>query len=287
MQDTITQVAPQVRTITVAHSPDSDDAFMFYGLATHKLETDGLKFEHTLKDIQTLNEDAKRGVYDVTAISFHAYAYVADKYALLPHGASIGDKYGPILVSKEPRSPDEIGNMKIAIPGELTSAFLALRIFNNKFDYVVVPFDKIIDAVLNGDADAGLLIHEGQLFYKEKGLDKVLDLGEWWHEKTGLPLPMGGNAIRRDLGPDLMHQVSKHLHNSIVYSMENREDALTYAMQFARDMPQELADRFVAMWVNELTLDYGERGKESVRRLLDEGYKAGVIPHRVDIEFVD
>ncbi|HTK37170.1 MAG TPA: MqnA/MqnD/SBP family protein [Pyrinomonadaceae bacterium] len=287
MQDTTTQVAPQVRTITVAHSPDSDDAFMFYGLATHKLETDGLKFEHTLKDIQTLNEDAKRGVYDVTAISFHAYAYVADKYALLPHGASIGDKYGPILVSKETRSPDEIGDMTIAIPGELTSAFLALRIFNNKFNYVVVPFDKIIDAVLNGEADAGLLIHEGQLFYKEKGLDKVLDLGEWWHEKTGLPLPMGGNAIRRDLGPALMHQVSKHLHNSIVYSMENREDALTYAMQFARDMPQELADRFVAMWVNDLTLDYGERGKEGVRRLLDEGHKAGVIPHRVDIEFVD
>jgi 1,4-dihydroxy-6-naphthoate synthase len=286
MQDT-TQVAPQVRTITVAHSPDSDDAFMFYGLATHKLETDGLKFEHTLRDIQTLNEDAKGGVYDVTAISFHAYAYVADKYALLPHGASIGDKYGPILVSKEPRSPDEIGDLTIAIPGELTSAFLALRIFNNKFNYVVVPFDKIIDAVLSGEADAGLLIHEGQLFYKEKGLDKVLDLGEWWHEKTGLPLPMGGNAIRRDLGPDLMHQVSKHLHNSIVYSMENREDALTYAMQFARDMPQELADRFVAMWVNDLTLDYGERGKDSVRRLLDEGYKAGVIPHRVEIEFVD
>lgn len=286
MQDTI-QVAPQLRTITVAHSPDSDDAFMFYGLATHKLETNGLKFEHTLKDIQTLNEDAKRGVYDVTAVSFHAYAYVADKYALLPHGASIGDKYGPILVSKEPRAPEEIGDMTIAIPGELTSAFLALRIFNNKFNYIVVPFDKIIDAVLNGEADAGLLIHEGQLFYKEKGLDKVLDLGEWWHERTGLPLPMGGNAIRRDLGPDLMHQVSKHLHNSIVYSMENREDALTYAMQFARDMPQELADRFVAMWVNDLTLDYGERGKEGVRRLLDEGYEAGVIPHRVDIEFVD
>ena len=286
MQD-ITQVAPEARTITVAHSPDSDDAFMFYGLATHKLETDGLKFEHTLKDIQTLNEDAKRGVYDVTAISFHAYAYVSDKYALLPHGASIGDKYGPIVVSKEPRSPEEIGDMKIAIPGELTSAFLALRIFNNKFDYIVVPFDKIIDAVLNGEADAGLLIHEGQLFYKEKGLDKVLDLGEWWHERTGLPLPMGGNAIRRDLGPDLMHQVSKHLHNSIVYSMENREDALTYAMQFARDMPQELADRFVAMSVNDLTLDYGERGKEGVRRLLDEGYAAGVIPHKVDIEFVN
>jgi 1,4-dihydroxy-6-naphthoate synthase len=286
MQDTTTQVAPEVRTITVAHSPDSDDAFMFYGLATHKLETDGLKFEHTLKDIQTLNEDAKRGVYDVTAISFHAYAYVSDKYALLPHGASIGDKYGPILVSKETRSPDDIGEMTIAIPGELTSAFLALRIFNNRFNYIVVPFDKIIDAVLDGEADAGLLIHEGQLFYKEKGLDKVLDLGEWWHERTGLPLPMGGNAIRRDLGPDLMRRVSRQLHNSIVYSMENREDALAYAMQFARDMPQELADRFVAMWVNDLTLDYGERGKEGVRRLLDEGYEAGVIPHKVDIDFV-
>jgi 1,4-dihydroxy-6-naphthoate synthase len=285
MQDT--QVAPEAQTITVAHSPDSDDAFMFYGLATHKLETDGLKFEHTLKDIQSLNEDAKKGVYDVTAISFHAYAYVSDKYALLPHGASIGDKYGPILVSKEPRKPEEIGEMTIAIPGELTSAFLALRIFNNKFKYVVVPFDEIIDAVLGGGADAGLLIHEGQLFYKEKGLDKVLDLGEWWHEKTGLPLPMGGNAIRRGLGPELMKRVSKQLHNSIVYSMENREDALAYAMQFARDMPQELADRFVAMWVNDLTLDYGERGKESVRRLLDEGYAAGVIPHKVEIDFVD
>ncbi len=280
-------VSPEVRTITVAHSPDSDDAFMFYGLATNKLETDGLKFEHTLKDIQTLNEDAKNGVFDVTAISFHAYAYVSDKYALLPHGASIGDKYGPILVSKEPRSADEIGQMKIAIPGELTSAFLALRLFNADFEYIIVPFDKIIDAVQKGDVDAGLLIHEGQLFYKQMGLDKVLDLGEWWHEKTGLPLPMGGNVIRRDLGPDLMKQVSKHLHRSIMYSMENREDALSYAMQFARDMAPELADRFVAMWVNDLTLDYGERGRESVRRLLREGVDAGIIPHEVDIEFVD
>ena len=281
------EVSPEVRTITVAHSPDSDDAFMFYGLATNKLETDGLKFEHTLRDIQTLNEDAKNGVFDVTAISFHAYAYVSDKYALLPHGASIGDKYGPILVSKEPRSADEIGSMKIAIPGELTSAFLALRLFNADFEYVVVPFDKIIDAVQKGDVDAGLLIHEGQLFYKEMGLDKVLDLGEWWFEKTGLPLPMGGNVIRRDLGPELMKQVSKHLHRSIMYSMENREDALAYAMQFARDMAPELADRFVAMWVNDLTLDYGERGREGVRRLLSEGVAAGIIPHEVDIEFVD
>jgi 1,4-dihydroxy-6-naphthoate synthase len=281
------EVSPQSRTISVAHSPDSDDAFMFYGLATNKLETEGLKFEHTLKDIQTLNEDAKNGVYDVTAISFHAYAYVADKYALLPHGASIGDKYGPILVAKDPRKPEDIGQMTIAIPGELTSAFLALRIYNADFQYKVVPFDKIIDAVQKGDVDAGLLIHEGQLFYKQMGLDKVLDLGEWWFERTGLPLPMGGNVIRRDLGPDLMKQVSKHLHRSIMYSMENREDALAYAMQFARDMAPELADRFVAMWVNDLTLDYGERGREGVRRLLKEGVDAGIIPHEVDIEFVD
>lgn len=281
------ETSPDIRTITVAHSPDSDDAFMFYGLATNKLETEGLKFEHTLKDIQSLNEDARSGVYDVTAISFHAYAYVADKYALLPHGASIGDKYGPIVVAREPREPAEIEKMKIAVPGELTSAYLALRIFNRNFEHIVVPFDKIIDAVQKGEADAGLLIHEGQLFYKQMGLDKVLDLGEWWHERTGLPLPMGGNVIRRDLGPDLMRQVSKHLHRSIIYSMENREDALSYAMQFARDMPQELADRFVAMWVNDLTLDYGERGREGVRRLLDEGFDAGIIPHKVDIQFVE
>lgn len=285
--ETATEPTPEVRTVTVAHSPDSDDAFMFYGLATNKLETEGIKFEHTLKDIQSLNEDAKVGVYDVTAISFHAYAYVSDKYALLPHGASIGDKYGPIVVSKEPREANEISDMTIAIPGELTSAFLALRLYNKDFEYKVYPFDKITDAVLNNEVDAGLLIHEGQLFYKELGLDKVLDLGEWWHERTGLPLPMGGNAIRRDLGEDLMKQVSKHLHRSIMYSMENREDALQYAMQFARDMAPEVADRFVAMWVNDLTLDYGERGKEGVRRLLTEGYEAGIIPNKVDIEFVD
>lgn len=285
--DLATEIKPEVRTITVAHSPDSDDAFMFYGLATNKLETDGLKFEHTLKDIQSLNEDAKNGVYDVTAVSFHAYAYIADKYALLPHGASIGDKYGPIVVSKDPFTADEIGRMKIAIPGELTSAFLALRIYNADFEYEVFPFDEIIDAVQKGKVDAGLLIHEGQLFYKQMGLDKILDLGEWWFEKTGLPLPMGGNVIRRELGEDLMKQVSKHLHRSIIYSMENREDALQYAMQFARDMAPELADRFVAMWVNDLTLDYGDRGREGVKRLLDEGFEKGIIPHKVNIEFVD
>ena len=275
----------EVRTITVAHSPDSDDAFMFYGLATNKLETDGIKFEHTLKDIQSLNEDARNGVFDVTAVSFHAYAYIADKYLLLPHGASIGDKYGPILVSKEPRNAGEIPLMKIAIPGELTSAFLALRIYNQDFEYEVVPFDKIIEAVQSGEFDAGLLIHEGQLYYKQVGLDKVLDLGEWWFEETGLPLPMGGNVIRRDLGDELIPEVSRHLRRSISYSMENREDALAYAMQFARDMAPELADRFVAMWVNELTLEYTDRAKEGVRLLLEKGFEKGIIPHKVEIEF--
>src|SRR5438552_14669706 len=231
--------------ISVAHSPDSDDAFMFYALATNKLETGNIEFKHVLKDIQTLNEDATRGIYDVTAISFHAYAYVADKYALLPHGASIGDNYGPVLVSVRPIDASRIGELKIAVPGKLTSAFLALRIFNPDFQYEVVPFDKIIDHVLSGECDAGLLIHEGQLFYESMGLHKVLDLGEWWHQKTGLPLPMGGNAIRRDLDPELIKRVSEYLHESIAYSLAHREDALQYAMQFARDMDTELADRFV------------------------------------------
>ncbi|MDQ3908439.1 MAG: ABC transporter substrate-binding protein, partial [Acidobacteriota bacterium] len=216
--------ATDTRTITVAHSPDSDDAFMFYGLATNKLDTGGLRFEHVLEDIQSLNEKATRGVYDVTAVSFHAYAYIADKYALLPHGASIGDNYGPILVSHEVAQPEDISRLKIAVPGTLTSAFLALRIFCPDFEYEVVPFDKIIDHVREGRSDAGLLIHEGQLFYQEMGLHKVLDLGEWWHCKTKLPLPMGGNAIRSDLGPGLMRQVSECLHASIRYSLDHRED---------------------------------------------------------------
>ncbi len=273
-------------TITLAHSPDSDDAFMFYGLATNKLDTGALHFTHLLKDIQTLNEEATRGTYDVTAISFHAYAYVADKYALLPHGASIGDNYGPIVVSREPAIPEDIANLKIAVPGKLTSAFLALRLFNADFKYEIVPFDKIIDAVLNGSCDAGLLIHEGQLFYPRKGLHKVLDLGEWWHQRHGLPLPMGGNVIRRDLGPELIREVSNLLRESIRYSLTHREDALQYAMQFARDMDPALADRFVGMWVNELTLDYTDRGREAVRRLLEEGYEKGIIPNSVPVDFV-
>ncbi|MEO6394145.1 MAG: MqnA/MqnD/SBP family protein [Pyrinomonadaceae bacterium] len=277
----------ELRTISVAHSPDSDDAFMFYGLATNKIDTGDLKFTHVLEDIQTLNEKARQGVYDVTAISFHAYAYIADKYALLPHGASIGDQYGPIVVSKELIAPEDLGKHKVAIPGELTSAFLALRLFNPDFEYEVIPFDQIIEAVQEGRCDAGLLIHEGQLFYEKTGLKKVVDLGEWWFERTGLPLPMGGNVIRRELGPELMRKVSRYLHEGIQYSLDNREDALAYAMQFARGMDPAIADRFVGMWVNELTLDYGDRGRESVRRLLQEGYEKGIIPHKVDVEFVE
>jgi 1,4-dihydroxy-6-naphthoate synthase len=275
----------ETRTISVAHSPDSDDAFMFYGLATNKLDTGSLSFTHVLKDIQTLNEEARRGTYDVTAISFHAYAYVSDKYVLLPHGASIGDNYGPILVSREPAKAAEISSLKIAVPGTLTSAFLALRIFNPDFEYEVVPFDKIIAAVQSGQCDAGLLIHEGQLFYESLGLHKILDLGEWWHERTGLPLPMGGNAIRRELGPEIIHQVSDCLRESIRYSLANRDDALAYAMQFARDMDPALADRFVAMWVNDLTLDYTDRGREAVQRILTEGFERGIIPKLPTVEF--
>lgn len=281
------QPSKAVRKISVAHSPDSDDAFMFYGLATNKVDTGAINFTHVLKDIQTLNEEAMQGTYDVTAVSFHVYAYIADKYALLPHGASIGDKYGPIVVSREPMKAEELSDVTIAVPGTLTSAFLALKIYNPDFKHKVIPFDKIIDAVESGRCGAGLLIHEGQLFYERIGLHKVLDLGEWWHEETGLPLPMGGNVIKRDLGLETMKEVSRLLRESIRYSLEHREDALQYAMQFARDMDIELADRFVAMWVNDLTLDYTERGRTAVARLLDEGFERGIIPHRVAVEFIE
>jgi len=278
--------ATGTRTITVAHSPDSDDAFMFYGLATNKIDTGDIRFEHTLEDIQTLNEKAMRGVYDVTAVSFHAYAYISDKYALLPHGASIGEGYGPIVVAREPHKVSDLPGLKVAVPGTMTSAYLALRILCPDFRYEVVPFDRIIEAVQAGSADAGLLIHEGQLFYQRLGLQKVVDLGEWWKEKTDLPLPMGGNVIRRDLGAETVARVSDYLRQSIQYSLDHRRDALAYAMQFARDMDTELADRFVGMWVNQLTLDYTERGRRAVQLLLDEGFERGVIPHRVVAEFV-
>ena len=276
-----------MKTITLAHSPDSDDAFMFYGLATHKIDTGDVQFKHVLEDIQSLNERATRGEYEVTAVSFHAYAYIADKYRLLPHGASIGDNYGPIVVAREPYKAEDVGRLKVAVPGEMTSAFLALRIFCPEFAYEVVPFDQIIEAVKSERCDAGLLIHEGQLFYHKHGLHKVIDLGAWWHKETGLPLPMGGNAIRRDLDDELASRISKYLHEGIRYSLDHREDALRYAMQFARDMDPMLADCFVEMWVNELTLDYTERGRTAVQRLLDEGTARGVIPHSVKVEFVD
>jgi 1,4-dihydroxy-6-naphthoate synthase len=276
------------REIKVAHSPDSDDAFMFYGLATDKLDTGELRFTHVLKDIQSLNQIAMTTQeYDVTAISFHTYAYIADNYALLPHGASIGDGYGPLVVAREPFPASELKNKRIAIPGKLTSAFLALKLHTPEFEYAVEPFDGIIELVAAGKYDAGLLIHEGQLTFHEQGLHKIVDLGEWWLKETGLPLPMGGNAIKRDLGPELQRQVSYWLHRSIQFSMDNREDALKYAMQFARDMPVETADRFVAMWVNKSTLGYTERDRQGVQLLLDEGYQKGVIPRQVKVEFAE
>lgn len=275
------------REIKVAHSPDSDDAFMFYGLATGKLDTGALKFTHVLKDIQALNQIAlTTREFDVTAVSFHAYAHIAEHYVLLPHGASIGDGYGPLVVAREPFPASELKNKRIAIPGELTSAFLALKLHTPEFEYGVEPFDGIIELVAAGKYDAGLLIHEGQLTFHEQGLDKIVDLGAWWLKETGLPLPMGGNAIKRDLGPELQKQVSYWLHRSIQYSMDNRADALNYAMQFARDMPVETADKFVAMWVNKSTLGYTERDKQGVQLLLEEGFRKGVIPWQVTVEFV-
>jgi len=275
------------REIKVAHSPDSDDAFMFYALATDKLDTGDIQFTHVLRDIQTLNQIAMTTrEYDVTAVSFHAYAYLAEHYMLLPHGASIGDGYGPIVVARDPFPASELSRKRIAVPGTLTSAYLALRLHTPEFEYGVVPFDEIIEAVVDGSYDAGLLIHEGQLTYHEQGLGKVVDLGDWWKKETGLPLPMGGNVIRRELGPDLQRQVSYWLHRSIEYSMEHRQDALNYALQFARDMPAETADRFVAMWVNQSTLGYTDRDRQAVQLLLDEGFRKGVIPRQVAVEFV-
>ena len=276
------------REIKVAHSPDSDDAFMFYALATDKLDTGELHFTHVLRDIQSLNLVAMTTrEYDVTAVSFHAYAYISDNYVLLPHGASIGDGYGPIVVAREKFPASDLAKKRIAVPGTLTSAYLALRLHTPEFEYGVVPFDEIIDVVVKGEYDAGLLIHEGQLTYQNDGLQKIVDLGQWWKQETGLPLPMGGNVIRRDLGPELQHEVSNWLHRSIQYSMDHREDALNYAMQFARDMPVETADKFVAMWVNTSTLGYTDRDRQAVQLMLDEGFRKGVIPRQVKVEFAD
>jgi 1,4-dihydroxy-6-naphthoate synthase len=275
-----------VRDITVAHSPDSDDAFMFYGLATHKVRTPGLRFTHTLCDIETLNQKAKEGVYDVTAISFHAYPYLQDKYALMACGGSVGEGYGPMIVSPRPFSESDIKSRKIAVPGKLTTAYLALQLFAPGVETEIVPFDQIIPQVLEGKYEAGLIIHEGQLTYDKSGLHRIVDLGRWWQKMTGLPLPLGGNAIRRALGLQLMTAVTQALRASIQYGLDHRDEALAYAMQFARDLDNASADKFVGMYVNERTLDYGSDGREAVRRLLDMGHKAGVIASEAKIDWI-
>ena len=285
-QETKNPGSTQVREITVAHSPDSDDAFMFYGLATHKIRTPGLRFTHTLCDIETLNQKAREGVYDVTAISFHAYPYVQDKYALMACGGSVGEAYGPMIVSPRPFSATEIKSKRIAVPGTLTTAYLALQLFAPGIETEVVPFDQIIPQVLEGKYEAGLIIHEGQLTYEKSGLHRVVDLGKWWHKVTGLPLPLGGNAIRRALGPELMPVVTAALKESIQYALDHREEALAYAMQFARDLDTASADKFVGMYVNDRTLDYGADGREAVRRLLDMGHKAGIIGPEAHVDWV-
>jgi 5,8-dihydroxy-2-naphthoate synthase len=277
-----------VREISIAHSPDSDDAFMFYALATNKVRVPGLRFTHTLCDIETLNQKAREGngVYDVTAISFHAYPYIQDNYALLPSGGSVGDGYGPMIVAAQGFSQSEIKRKRIAIPGTLTTAYLALKLFAPGIETEVVPFDQIIPQVREGKYEAGLIIHEGQLTYSKAGLQRIVDLGKWWLKVTGLPLPLGGNAIRRSLGPELTASVSKALRDSIQYALDHRDEALAYAMQFARDVDSQLADKFVGMYVNERTLDYGPDGREAVRRLLDMGHKAGIIPREARVDFV-
>jgi 1,4-dihydroxy-6-naphthoate synthase len=283
-----TSVSPEVREITVAHSPDSDDAFMFYGLATNKVRTPGLKFTHTLCDIQTLNQAAMEGngKYDVSAISFHAYPYVQKTYALMSVGGSVGDGYGPMIVSPRAFTLDEVRTKVIAVPGKLTTAYLALKLFAPEIQTEVVPFDQIIPAILDGKYEAGLIIHEGQLSYGKSGLQKILDCGKWWRDLTGLPLPLGGNAIRRDLGPELTRSVTAALKESIEYALANRDEALEYAMQFARDLDRSTANQFVGMYVNDRTVDYGEDGKEAVRRLLDMGHRAGIIPIAANVQFV-
>ena len=279
-------VASQVREITIAHSPDSDDAFMFYGLATNKVRVPGLRFTHTLTDIETLNRKAMQGVYDVTAISFHAYPYLQDNYALMPCGGSVGEQYGPMVVATRPLTLEELRKLKVAVPGTLTTAYLALKLFSPGIETEVVAFDQIIPELIAGKYEAGLIIHEGQLTYESSGLGKILDLGKWWHEQTGLPLPLGGNAIRRSLGKELIATVTKALRDSIQFGLDHREEALAYAMQFARDLDPQKADRFVGMYVNERTLDYGADGREAVARLLQMGHQAGIIPNPPKVEFV-
>jgi 1,4-dihydroxy-6-naphthoate synthase len=273
--------------ISIAHSPDSDDAFMFYGLARGGVPTGGLEVEHVLTDIETLNRHAQDGRHEVTALSFHAYPYVAERYALMPCGGSIGDGYGPLLVAREPLDSAAIARRTVAVPGTLTSAYLALRLFAPRVATRVCPFDRILDEVREGRADVGLVIHEGQLTYGGEGLVKLLDLGAWWKHETGLPLPLGGNAVRRDLGEEMMKRLTRLVRETVRHSLAHRQQALEYAMGFARGMDPKVADRFVSMWVNDMTLEMGERGRRAVQVFLDRGFEAGVLPKRVAVDFVE
>jgi len=285
-QQTASKTEKEPVEIKLAHSPDSDDAFMFYALATHKLATPGFKYTHVLSDIQSLNEAALAETYDVTAISFAAYPSLRDKYVLLDCGASFGEGYGPIVASTKSFKANEIAGKRIAVPGLKTSAYLTLKLFEPNFEPVVMPVDKIIEATQNNLVDAGLLIHEGQLFFPAKGLHRVIDLGIWWQEQTGLPLPLGGNAVRRGLGTEIGRQIAKTIRDSVAYGLEHREESLNYAMQFAREMDTELADKFVGMYVNKWTLGYGEKGKKAVKELIDRGTTAGLLPGPAIVEFL-
>lgn len=281
------------QVIRVGHSPDPDDAFMFHALANDKIDTGGLKFVHELQDIETLNRRALNGELEVTAVSIHAYSFLLDKYALLPTGCSMGDKYGPMVVARRPMRVEELPAVKVAVPGTLTTAFLTLKLLyesisaSDQLTYDVIPFDEIIPAVSSGKYDAGLIIHEGQLTFQNQGLHLVRDLGVWWQERTGLPLPLGGNVVRKDLGAETMVRVSRLIRESIKYALDHRREALDYALKYARDMDVELADKFVGMYVNDWTLDYGDRGRAAIRKLLSEAHRAGVIPNPVELEFVE
>jgi 1,4-dihydroxy-6-naphthoate synthase len=283
----MTTAATEVRNISIAHSPDSDDAFMFYGLATNKVRVPGYAFHHTLTDIETLNRKAlTEQFYDVTAISFHAYPYIQDNYAIMACGGSVGEGYGPMIVAQRRYTLDEVKKLRIAVPGTMTTAYLTLKLVAPDVETVTVDFDKIIPAVLSGEFDAGLIIHEGQLTYAKDGLVKILDMGQWWRDLTGLPLPLGGNAIRRSLPGDVQLITTNALRDSIQHALDNREAALEYAMQFARDLDPALANQFVGMYVNERTINYGDDGREAIRKLLDMGYERGIIPHKAHVDFV-
>jgi 1,4-dihydroxy-6-naphthoate synthase len=272
--------------LRLAHSPDSDDAFMFYALATKKIPTGNLAFAHVLEDIETLNQKAREEVYDITAVSFHAYAELADRYILMSSGASFGDGYGPIIVTRASLQGENLKGKRIAIPGKKTTAYLALSLYESDFEPVETPFDEILDKVIKGEADAGVVIHEGQLTYGSYGLAKMVDLGVWWKDETGLPLPLGGNVIRRALDPEIIRRADELLHESIAYGLEHRDEALEYALHFARGLEPATAEHFVSMYVNQWTLDYGEQGRQAVQTLLDRGYEAGIIPQAVKAEFV-